>query len=277
MKHPIRIAAIALAAICVTAPATQAVAQAPVNPQIEVSYVRPTNRNYQSIYERLQNRHVLEDLRRLLAPVKLPRKLTVKLDECRGQQRSPYRPGGPVTICYELVDRIEKVGAKVDASDRPVVVAGAFIQALLHELSYAMFDLLQVPVWGRASDAADRLSALVMIKFGEDVAKTVIIGSAMFLAASDRTWTGSEFADTLSPDDQRFYNYLCIAYGGSPIAFRYLTTGTPPAIPAARARRCPSEYREVLSAFNLRIMPHVDADLLLKVRATPWLLSTDLK
>jgi hypothetical protein len=251
-----------LAAICVTAPATQAVAQAPVNPQIEVSYVRPTNRNYQSIYERLQNRHVLEDLRRLLAPVKLPRKLTVKLDECRGQQRSPYRPGGPVTICYELVDRIEKVGAKVDASDRPVVVAGAFIQALLHELSY---------------DAADRLSALVMIKFGEDVAKTVIIGSAMFLAASDRTWTGSEFADTLSPDDQRFYNYLCIAYGGSPIAFRYLTTGTPPAIPAARARRCPSEYREVLSAFNLRIMPHVDADLLLKVRATPWLLSTDLK
>ena len=212
-----------------------------------------------------------------LRPVKLPRKLVVKLDECRGQQRSPYKAGGPVTICYELVDRIEKVGAKVDASDRPTVIAGAFIQAVLHEISYAMFDLLQVPVWGRASDAADRLSALVMIKFGEEVAKSVIIGSAMFLAASDRTWTGSAFADTISPDDQRFYNYLCIAYGGSPVAFRYLATGTPPAIPEHRARQCAAEYREVLAAFNMRIMPHIDADLLLKVRATPWLLSTDLK
>jgi hypothetical protein len=277
MKHPIWIAAIALAAIWVTVPATQAVAQAPVNPQIEVSYVRPTNRNYQSIYERLQNRHVLEDLRRLLAPVRLPRKLTVKLDECGGKQRSPYKTGGPVTICYELVDRIEKMGAKANADDRPVVVAGAFIQALLHELSYAMFDLLQVPVWGRASDAADRLSALVMLKFGEEVATTLIIGSAKFLATSDRTWTGSEFADTLSPDDQRFYNYLCIAYGGSPVAFKSLTAGAPPALPAHRARRCPGEYREVLAAFNLRMMPHMDADLLLKARATPWLLSTDLK
>ena len=32
------------------------------------------------------------------------------------------------------------------------------------------------------------------------------------------------------------------------------------------------EYEQVRKAFDLRIMPYVDADLLIKIRSTPWLM-----
>jgi hypothetical protein len=46
-------------------------------------------------------------------------------------------------------------------------------------------------------------------------------------------------------------------------------------LPARRAARCQDEYQQVLKAFNLWVMPYVDPNLLIKIRATPWLLPSD--
>jgi len=43
-----------------------------------------------------------------------------------------------------------------------------------------------------------------------------------FLEKSEKTWTGSQFADVNSPEAQRYFNYLCMAYGGDPVNFAYL-------------------------------------------------------
>ena len=42
-----------------------------------------------------------------------------------------------------------------------------------------------------------------------------------------------------------------------------------------RAARCEGEYQQVRKAFNLRIMPFVDPDLLVRVRAMPWVMPDD--
>jgi hypothetical protein len=42
-------------------------------------------------------------------------------------------------------------------------------------------------------------------------------------------------------------------------------------LPKRRAERCQGEYDQIRRAFDLRIMPYVDPDLLIKARATPWL------
>jgi hypothetical protein len=259
-----------LLAICLVIPSS-AVAQAVVNPQVETAYVQPSNQAYQAIHDWLKKRGVLEELRQFLAPLRLPRKLTVKLDQC-GTEHPPYKPQGSATICYELVHQIEKVAAKANANERSSVIAGAFIQAALYEVAHAVLDLLEVPVWGRLGDAADRFSALVMLKFGDELAVRTMSATAVFFSVSQRTWTGSAFAATDSPEAQRFYNYLCIAYGGSP---RF--GGLEQVIPQSRRARCEGEYRQVLKAFDMRIMPSVDADSLVKVRAMPWLLASDLK
>jgi Putative metallopeptidase len=272
----IYLAAHATAAIAQPPPAGQSSPPAAQSSQIEVAYVQPGNRNFQPIYDRVKNRKVLEELQQFLAPLRLPRKLTVKIDQCGALSR-PYRPQEPVTICYELIDQIEKVAAKGDPKMRQTMIAGAFIQVVVYQVAHAMFDILQVPVWGRAGDAADRLAALVMLQFGEDLALRTIRGSTAFFLASKKTWTGSAFADADSPEEQRYYNYLCIAYGGSPISFDFLVNGNEPVLPLPRARRCYWEYQQVRMAFNLRIMPFVDPDLLVKIRSADWLLPGDVR
>ena len=139
-----------------------------------------------------------------------------------------------------------------------------------------MFDILQVPVWGREEDAADRLAGFLMGEFGSDVAYQTMIGAALFFVKSGKTWTGSEFAAANSPEAQRYYNFLCMAYGSDPKTFEYLTKapdGGEPALPQWRATQCGGEFEQVRKAFSLRIMPYVDPELLVRVRAMPWSLS----
>jgi hypothetical protein len=255
----------------------------PYNQQIEIAYGEPRDAIYRALYDRLSKRRVLEELAQFLAPLRLPRKLTVKLDEC-GTPRLPYRREGPVVICYELISEIEQVAAKVDPIMRGTVFAGTFIEVVLHEVALGLLDVLHVPVWGRAEDAADRLAALVMLHFGQEVAVRTITATALFFKLSGQTWTGSAFAAPESPEAQRFYNYLCMAYGGDPLTFRFLAVpqqrGATPDLPEQRAQRCTGvygEYQQARKAFDLRVMPFIDPDLLVKVRSTDWLLPGDIK
>ncbi len=158
-----------------------------------------------------------------------------------------------------------------------MVIVGTFTQAVLHELAYGVFDVLQVPVWGREDDAADRLAAFVLLQFSGEIAHTAMVGSAEFFLLSRKTWTGSAFADAGSPEGQRFYDFLCVAYGGDPLDFGGWTQapqGKDPLLPAFRTEHdgCRYEYEQVRRAFNLRIMPYVDPDLLLQVKAAQWFL-----
>ena len=210
-----------------------AAAPAPVlqpNPQIQVEYIQPKYNSaaadpkqyneFTTIYAWLRVRQPLEEIQKFLAPLRLPRPIKLQVDSC-GAERRAYVSGAAVTICYELIDKIEKVAAGITDNDavKQMVIVGTFTEVVLHELAYAIFDVLQIPVWGRMDDAADRLAAFVMMQFPENVAHTTMVGSAEFFVLSRKTWTGVAFANTRSPDAQRFYNFLCIAYGGDSLDF----------------------------------------------------------
>jgi hypothetical protein len=283
-----------------------------VTSQVEIVYVAPGMgpsgqiSRFNPIYKWLTTRQPLEELKAFLSPLRLPRKLTVQVDEC-GADRRPYLPGGPVTICYEFIKKLEDTAdqnSKDDAELRATVVTAMFVDVTLHELAYAIFDILHVPVWGRMEDAADRLSAFILLQFGEDVTRTTINGLATFLGWPRKTWSGELFASEESPAPQRFYDYLCIAYGGDPVTFYGAVAPDRdggPLLPWSRAgvsiirdadaldpkthepiRRlveshsCQREYEQVRNAFNLRIMPYVDPDLLLKVKAAQWFRAGEL-
>src|SRR5262249_8318039 len=229
------------------------------NSQVDIAYVPPRDAKFQPMYERLKNLQVLEEFRQFLAPLRLPRRLAIRLDQC-GAATHSYAPGQGVVICYEF---IEEIGQLVPTNnDRQGMLVGTFVQVMLFDVSLAVFDMLEVPVWGRENDAADRLAALLMLQFGEDIAYQTIVGVANFFVLTKKTWTGSDFADVTSPDAQRFYNYLCIAYGGDPRTFAFLVKKEKEILPKDRAERCSDEYEQVRTAFYLRIMPHVDPDLM---------------
>ena len=238
------------------------------NPQIAISYVEPRNSAFRPIYERLKQRQVLEQLSAFMSPLSLTRKLEVKTDQC-GATTSVFVPGGGVTICYEYVAEIERLAPTARTQygvTREAAVTGAFVQVVLHEMSRAVFDILQVPVWGREADAADKLAGFIMLQFGPDVALTLLTGTAHFFDASGRTWTGSDFSDTRSTETQRFYNYLCIAYGGPSSDEFKVFLDVIGFLKLKRARHCAAEYRDLRWAFQRTILPHVDRDLMDKIR-----------
>jgi hypothetical protein len=237
--------------------------------QVEISYEEPTSPELRPIYEELKSLAVLQQLQLFMEPLHLPHPIKVRTAEC-GPDLEPYVPGGPITICYEVLDQVAKL-VKLhsrDATYQQTLINGAFVQNALHNVSLGIFDVLGVPIWGREFDAADRLAALIMTQFGEDVMAATVETTTQIFQWSDRTWTGRDFASTNSPDAQRFYNYLCIAYGASPYDYDYLVRGG--TLPKERAERCEEEYLQIKKAFDLRIMPYVDPDLLVKAKARGW-------
>ncbi len=240
-------------------------------------YTEPQDPQFRPIRERLMRRQVLEQLRLFLSPLKLPRKLLVQLDQCNAERR-PYQSGGPVTICYEYVAKVDRIAPRNQPADglpREMMIVGAFVQAVLHEVAIATFDILDIPVWGREADAADKLAGFIMVQFGKDVALKVMVGAAWFFDASERQWNGSDFASEQSPEAQRFYNYLCIAFGSDPASFKFLIDQN--LLPLDRAQRCNSEFYALRLAFAKEILPHVDQQLMKRVQSATWLMLDEPK
>ncbi len=265
--------ALVLALLCIIAAAAPAAAQtSPTQGHVKIAYERPTDARFAPIHDRIIKLKVLEELQAFMAPLHLPRDITVRTAQC-GSENVRYRSPGPATVCYELIGKIEQL-AQTRTQDpiiRQTVIIGGFVQATFHETAMALFDVLEVPIWGRREDAADRLAAVVMMQFGDDVASTVMQGTHLLFQWSDQKWTGSAFASELSPDQQRFFNYACVAVAANRPLFGGLVRNR--VIPQFRARECDDEYAKIRKAFHLRLMPHMDADLLVKARATPWKLS----
>ena len=265
----------------------------PPNPQIAIAYVKPSNPALMGVYQQLQSKKVLETLRRFLSPLELPKgtTLTVKFDQCGGATVAAVR-GGTVTICYEYVAGVEQMAPKV-----PVVlaqgtispqaaIAGPVVQEVLHQTAIGIFDALDLPVWGRIGDAADRLSAFILLQFGPQIAWNTVTGTAYFLASNSTAPPANAAlaarAIVNGAVQERYYTMLCIAYGlwknrndaataaggvsKSPFGSfllnapfnEFVGSNAAGDLPADRAQACPAEYDAIAHAFAIVISPHVD-------------------
>jgi Putative metallopeptidase len=223
-------------------------------------------------------------LQQFLAPLKLTRKLVVKFDQCGGATSLRYKHQGPVVICYEYVDQIERLAPRstVDLAQGPVTresaIVGPVVQSILHEVAIAAFDILELPVWGRLDDAADRAAAFMMLQFGQDVAWNTVIGSAWFLAGN--ALSPPDLSDVRGVTAQRYYTTLCIAFGGeqrqafksNPNDYRkfwnFVSSGGAGDLPQERAKGCTDEFDTLKRGFDEVVMPHMDRALLEQVQKT---------
>ena len=252
------------------------VAQTPTNASVKIEYVEPRSAALKGVYERARKYRVLELLQEFLAPLRLPKQLQVRAAEC-GAQNSDYSPGQPVTICYEAMVEIERnaptgkiirIGPNLLSKDGAIV--GGFVNLVLNQTTLAVLDMLEVPIWGRREDAADFVTALVMLEFHKNpvIIWATLAGTSWFL--SQRGFVGQgDFTDVMRASEvQRFYNYACLAVGARPDLFGFLVTNKD--VPERRARGCRTEYNKVKRAFVQTIMPNIDAATLKQVRELDW-------
>ena len=267
------LAAFAAALFICVASLPSAAQTIPRNPQIEIAYVAPRSERYQAIYQRLKDLQVFEILQQFLSPLRLPRKIFVKVDEC-GAMRMPYQGNAQAIICYEYVAAMEQAApaaATAPIADgriaREGVIVGAFVNEVLSQVALAIFDVLQIPVWGDLNDAGDNVAALIMSQFGDAVAWRTLVGTSWFLA--QRTYAGrGTFSEVVGTSEApRFYNYLCIAYASNPNNFGFLSAD----IPKDRLAWCQQDYRKLVRSFKQTILPHVDAVRLKQIQAVDWM------
>jgi hypothetical protein len=249
------------------------------NSRVDFAYVAPSDPYLRPVYERLKKRQVLEELRQFLAPLRLPRKLTLKTLQCQ-TTNAFYNPREvALNICYEYVDWIERLVPKETATPLGItpesVLVGGFVEVVLHETGHAVIDLLQIPVFGREEDAADQLAGFIMLQFGKDVARKLLTGTIFLYREQSKILPQSNFADVHGTDLQRFYNYACMAYGSDPQTFADLVDTN--VLPKSRAENCGREYQQVKWAFLQAVAPFVDQDLLKIVQASEWLRPDDGK
>jgi hypothetical protein len=147
---------------------------------VQVEYVAPKDPKHQSLYELLKGRGVLEKLQQLLSPFLWPRTLTLKLEGCDGEVDAWYE-NATVTVCYEYLDDVwRKAPKKTTPSGLAPIdaVVGPLYDVFLHESAHALFDLLRVPILGGEEDAADQVSAFIMLQLGKEEARRLILGTA---------------------------------------------------------------------------------------------------
>jgi hypothetical protein len=271
MKWRARDVMLVLTLMGATGQAAPARAQAaPRSDAIEIEYVEPVQSYLRPIYERLKKRKVLEQLKEFLSPLLLPITLHIRTLQC--DDTNAYWAGRVegLKLCYEYVDWVERLAPKETTPEGFTpedAIAGEFVEVTLHEMGHAVFDLFSVPIFGREEDAADQIAGFIMLQFGQDVALRTISGTAYAYQqqAKQRNLSRSSFADVHGTDEQRFYNYLCLAYGAQPTTFQHFVDAN--VLPATRAANCAREYRQIQRAFETTIMPHVDRELMKKVQA----------
>jgi hypothetical protein len=247
------------------------------NDQIEIRYVPPGSTYLWPLYQRLQKRKFLEELKRFLSPLKIPPGITLKITtkEC-GTTNSWWsgRTDG-LFLCYEWPDYAERV-APLDVTQhgmtREDAILGAFLQVTFHELGHAMFDIYEIPILGREEDAADQAAGFILAEFGPEVARRTFPGTVHIWRALTQTegdWRHDTFSDVHGYPLQRAYNYLCMAYGANPDVFQYFVDDG--LLPKERAVNCPREFKQIFHAFAQTIYPHIDLEKMKVVQSTQWL------
>ena len=264
--------------LLVTATAMTAFAASKTH-RVSINYVPPKNPAHEPIYEDLKERRVLERLQEFLSPFRLPRTLQFSLVGCDGEDDAFYGDDA-ITICYEYVDKLWKnMPAKTTPGGfAPIdTVVGPFLDTSLHEFAHALFDMLNLPVFGRIEDAADQVAAYIYLQLGKTQARRLITGTAYAYftdaKSADAPLTPKEFAEDFAEvhgmPAQRAYNVLCIAYGADTKLFGdFVTKGY---LPKERADVCEEEYEQVQDAFEELIAPHIDRALEKKILNRTWL------
>jgi Putative metallopeptidase len=247
-------------------------APALTNDMIEINYSPPQRSGLKPIYEYMKEHHFLEQLKQFLSPLKLQMPLRITMLECGVTNSFWESRSQGLKLCYEWPDWVSRL-APAEQTDtgipRQDVVVGSFVQVALHELGHGLFDIYDVPLFGREEDAADQIAAFIMTQFGRSTARRLLPGTAFFWGADDRPWSHDWFSDEHGNPQQRAYNFLCIAYGAFKEEFKDVVESG--LLPKSRAEVCEHEFFVVRNAFAKTIYPHIDLEKMKIVQSSDWL------
>jgi hypothetical protein len=168
---------------------------------------------------------------------------------------------------HQLVKEAGEGGPPAELERRDTIV-GPLTHIFLHEVGHAVFDLLQIPIFGREEAAADQFASYLMLQYDPLRARKLMLGTAFQYRSSMRrpevTLPTLAFSSEHGLPQQRFFNNLCIAYGADQKSFAEIREKG--LVPPDRIETCQAEYGQVEHAFRKLIGPHIDRLVAIKIR-----------
>lgn len=138
------------------------------------------------------------------------------------------------------------------AQDEEAFVEANIIGIFYHEMGHAMIDILDLPVFGQEEDAADVASIFLIDELWEpEAALSLAYDAAFGFAAEAMSIEDDEIAywGLHGPDEQRFYNTVCVFYGADPEARDDFAEDM--GLPEERAESCPFEYEQAANSWGM--------------------------
>lgn len=133
----------------------------------------------------------------------------------------------------------------------------AFVEANMlgifyHELGHALIHSEGVPIFGQEEDAADVFSIFLIDSLYEEESAVSLaydaalgfLGEAIMSESHDVPWW-----DVHGPDEQRFYNTVCLFYGANPDARGEFAADME--LPIERADYCPEEFDQAWNSWGM--------------------------
>ena len=145
------------------------------------------------------------------------------------------------TLTAALVSLTPSLAGAEEISAQEAFVEANILSIFYHELGHAVIDLMQVPIFGQEEDAADVMSVMLIDwLFDEDAAQAIAYDSAFGFLNDPSGQEEVAYWAVHGPDEQRYYNHVCLFYGANPDERHDLAEEL--GLPADRAESCPEEY-----------------------------------
>jgi hypothetical protein len=141
-----------------------------------------------------------------------------------------------------------------ELTDAEWFVRDVMLAIFYHELGHALIDVMQLPVLGLEEDAADVLSVVMIDRLWDaESAEAKVAAAATFWATSALATAeaGDEpaFWGVHSPDERRYFTYLCLYYGGAPEEREAMAIEF--GLPEDRAVTCAEEFDLAASSWGV--------------------------
>lgn len=127
-------------------------------------------------------------------------------------------------------------------------VENNLLSVFYHELGHALVDIMQLPIFGQEEDAADVLSVFLIDAFWEEESAVQIAYDSAFGFQSEADSYDPVFWGVHGPDQQRYYNLICIFYGANPDERDDVAEEL--GLPEERAEYCDFEYEQAAGSWG---------------------------
>lgn len=137
-----------------------------------------------------------------------------------------------------------------DVDEKSAFVEANILSIFYHEMGHAVIDLMEVPIFGQEEDAADTMAILLIdALYEEDAAQAIAYDSAFGYINDPEGTEDVAYWDLHGPDEQRYYNHICLFFGANPDDREDLAAEL--GLPDERAESCPEEFEQAIGSWGM--------------------------